>query len=73
MPSETPRTADEALERAVEYADGRRSDGWNQMIESTEGGAERSAGMASVATEDAAKAFAWASVSIAMRAKERDA
>ena len=70
MPSETPRTADEALERAVAYASGKRSDGWNQMITATEGGVDRSVGMAAVAAEDAAKAFAWSAISIALRAQE---
>lgn len=69
--SDMPRTSDEALERAIEYADGSRSDGWNQMITATEGGLERSIGIASVAAEDAAKAFAWSAVSMAMRAREK--
>jgi hypothetical protein len=69
--SETPRTADEALERAVEYAAGHRSDLWNTLLGATEAGSsERMHAHAAISTDDAAKAFAWSAVSMAMRARE---
>ena len=62
-------SAEDALQKALSYADGSTSDYWNQMIESTDG-ETRIAGLAHVAVADAAKAQAWSSLAVALFAKE---
>lgn len=63
-------TADEALSRAIEYADGRRSDLWNTAVGMSDAGPERIAALAASELADGGKALAWAAVSIALRDRE---
>lgn len=63
-------TADEALERAIAYADGSVSDLHNLACEFSEGGSDRLVALGAAYQADAAKAAAWAAVSIALRDRE---